>query len=200
MNAPAATLSPAPIAPRTPPYDTTPYLRDERLNEVFAATAALHPAAVAVRLATPDPDSSRRSELTYAELRCRAAQFARYLASRGVRRGDRVVICLPRGLDAYMSLLGVLEAGAAYVPVDWSTPQERVDYIAAESEAFAVLTTAERAADFPASLANVIAVDAAIGDVAALSTDPLTRADTGADTGFAGGGIDFGDAFSGGHH
>ncbi len=80
-----------------------------------------------------------------------------------------------------MALLGVLEAGAAYVPVDWSTPQDRVDYIAAESEAFAVVTTALRAPDFPASLPNVIAVDAAIGDVAAFSTDPLTRADTGAE-------------------
>ncbi len=181
MNAPLPTLSPAPIAPRTPPYDTAPYQRDELLHEVFAATASSFPQNVAVRLATLDPESSRRSELTYAGLRCRAAQFARYLISRGVRRGDRVVICLPRGLDAYMSLLGVLEAGAAYVPVDWSTPQDRVDYIAAESEAFAVITTAERAPDFPATLPNVIAVDAAIGDVAAFSTDALTRADTGAE-------------------
>ena len=102
-----------------------------------------------------------------------------------MRRGDRVVICLPRGLDPYMALLGVLEAGAAYVPVDWSTPQERVDYIAAESEAFAVITTEARAPDFPASVPNVIAVDGAIGDVAALPAEPLTRADTGAEPGDA---------------
>ncbi len=181
MNAPATNLSPAPIAPRTPPYDTAPYQRDEMLHEVVAATAATYPDNLALRLATPDADSSRKAELTYLELRCRASQFARYLAGRGVRRGDRVVICLPRGLDAYMSLLGVLEAGAAYVPVDWSTPQDRVDYIAAESEAFAVVTTATRAPDFPSSVQNVIAVDAALGDIAALSTDPLTRAETGAE-------------------
>ena len=181
MNAPLPQLSPAPIAPRTPPYDTAPYARDEMLHEVFAATAAAAPQATALRLATPDLESTRRSTLTYAELHGRACQFARYLAARGVRRGDRVVICLPRGLDQYMSLLGVLQAGAAYVPVDWATPQDRVDYIAAESEAFAVITTAERAGDFPASLPNVIAVDAALGDVAALATEPLTRADTGAE-------------------
>ena len=181
MNAPLPQLSPAPIAPRTPPYDTVPYARDELLHEMFAATTAALPQAVALRLATPDVESTRRSALSYAELHGRASQFARYLAGRGVRRGDRVVICLPRGLDQYMSLLGVLQAGAAYVPVDWSTPQDRVDYIAAESEAYAVITTAERAGDFPASLPNVIAVDAALGDVAALPTDPLTRADTGAE-------------------
>ena len=171
----------APIAPFTPPYDTTPYARDELLHEVFAATAAEHPHSLALRLATPDPDATRRSQLTYAELRCRAAQFARYLVGRGVRRGDRVVICLPRGLDQYMSLLGVLEAGAAYVPVDWATPQERVDYIATESEAHAVITTTARADDFASGLPNVIGVDGAIGDIAALPTDPLTRADTGAE-------------------
>ena len=37
-----------------------------------------------------------------------------------MRRGDRVVICLPRGIDQYMTLLGVLEAmGAAYVSIAW---------------------------------------------------------------------------------
>ncbi len=54
MNAPVPTLSPAPIAARTPPYDTAPYQRDELLHEVFAATAAAHPHNIAVRLATPD--------------------------------------------------------------------------------------------------------------------------------------------------
>ena len=185
MDLPTALLTPPPIASRTPPYDTAPYARNELLHEVFAATAAAFPGATAVRLATPDVESTRRSELTYAELRGRASQFARHLCSRGVRRGDRVVICLPRGLDAYMALLGVLEAGAAYVPVDWSTPQERVDYIAAESEAYAVVTTEERAPAFPTTLPNVIAVDAALGDIAALPTEPLTRAETAAEPGDA---------------
>ena len=179
ITSPAAAF--APIAPYTPPYDTGPYQRDELLHEVFAATAAAHPKALALRLATPDPDATRKSALTYAELRCRASQFARYLAGRGVRRGDRVVICLPRGIDQYMGLLGVLEAGAAYVPVDWATPQERLDYIAAESEAHAVVTTAARAGEFASGLPNVIGVDAALGDIAALPTDPLTRAETGAE-------------------
>jgi non-ribosomal peptide synthetase-like protein len=174
----------API-PATPgPYAheayAQPLIRDELLHEIFAATARTHPQRLAVRLAEPDPDSTRRTELTYADLCGRASQFARYLRSLGVRRGDRVVICLPRGLDQYMSLLGVLEAGAAYVPVDWSAPQDRVDYIAAESEAFAVVTTFERKAAFASTIPNVIAVDAALGDIAALPAQPVTRDETGA--------------------
>jgi non-ribosomal peptide synthetase-like protein len=167
------------VAPAAPPYDTQPYARDELLHEVFADTASRHPERTAVRLAEPDPDSTRRSELTYAELRCRASQFARYLRNQGVRRGDRVMVCLPRGIDQYMSLLGVLEAGAAYVPMDWSAPQDRADYIAVESEAYAVLTTAERASTFAVDPASkVIAVDGVLGDVAAYPTDPLPRAET----------------------
>ena len=182
VDALAAASAPAPIAPAAPPYATGPYVRDELLHEVFAATARAHPERIAVRLAEPDPDSTRRSQLSYAELNCRASQFARYLCSQGVRRGDRVVVCLPRGIDQYMSVLGVLEAGGAYVPVDWSAPQDRADYIAAECEAYAILTTAERAAGFAVEpAARLIAVDAVLGDVAAFSTDPLTRAETGAE-------------------
>ncbi|MHB8284327.1 MAG: Pls/PosA family non-ribosomal peptide synthetase [Caulobacteraceae bacterium] len=169
------------IAPAPAPYADAPYGRDELLHEVFAATALRHGGRLAVRLAEPDPDQARRSDLTYAELRCRVSQFARYLQSRGVRRGDRVVICLPRGIDQYMTLLGVLEAGAAYVPIDWSVPQERADYIAQEGEAFAVITTGERAPAFSTAIQQIIAVDAALGDIAALPTTPLTREDTGAD-------------------
>ncbi len=169
------------IAPAPAPYADAPYARDELLHEVFAATAARHAERLAVRLAEPDPDMARRSELTYAELRCRVSQFARYLQGMGVRRGDRVVICLPRGIDQYMTLLGVLEAGAAYVPIDWSVPQERADYIAQEGEAFCVVTTGERAPAFSSTIPHVIAVDAALGDIAALPTTPLTRADTGAE-------------------
>jgi non-ribosomal peptide synthetase-like protein len=176
-------LSPIPAQPG--PYGdeayAQPLIRDELLHEIFAATADVHGQRIAVRLAEPDPDSTRRTELTYAELRGRAAQFARYLQGLGVRRGDRVVICLPRGLDQYMSLLGVLEAGAAYVPVDWSAPQDRVDYIAAESEAHAVVTTFERKPKFAGAVPNVIAVDAALGDIAALAAQPLPREATGAE-------------------
>ncbi len=176
-SAPPIPCAPAPFADAD--Y-AQPLARDELLHEIFAATAAQHGERIAIRLAEPDPDTTRRTELSYFELRARASQFARYLLGVGVRRGDRVVICLPRGLDQYMALLGVMEAGAAYVPVDWSTPQERVDYITAESEAFAVVTTMERAAAFPQAVPNLIPVDASLGDIAALSSQPVGRADTGA--------------------
>ena len=118
--------------------------------------------------------------MTYEELRLRASRFARHLRSKGVGRGDRVVICLPRGLDQYMAVLGVLEAGAAYAPVDWSIPQERADYIIGECAARVVITCGDRSAAFADTEAAVVDVLADLGDIAALDGAPLTRAETGA--------------------
>jgi non-ribosomal peptide synthetase-like protein len=168
------------ILPSHPPYPDAPYLRDELLHEIFAATAGRFPERIAVRLAEGDPTGVRRTSLPYAELRQRASQFARHLRQRGVIRGDRVVICLPRSLDQYMAILATLEAGAAYVPVDWSFPQDRADYIAEESQASVVVTNSVRADAFTAAGARVVDLDRDLGDIAACDPAPLTRADTGA--------------------
>jgi non-ribosomal peptide synthetase-like protein len=175
--------TPPPVAAAPEPFPARPYQRDELLHELFRASARRAPNAIAVRLAEPDPETTRRSILTYEELRCRASRFARHLRSKGVGRGDRVVICLPRGLDQYMAVLGVLEAGAAYAPVDWSIPQDRVDYIVEECSARAVITATDRAEAFAGSNAVVVDVLADLGDIAALDPSPLSRAETGAQPG-----------------
>jgi len=177
VNDVAAPVEPIPAPPG--PFPAPPYARDELLHEVFAATAERFPDRCAVRLIDPNPESPRVNSYSYRELRSRASRFAHYLRERGVRRGDRVLIWLPRGLDQYMALLGVLKAGAAYVPVDWSLPAERVMYIAEESEAFAIVTEAERCDDFPANVQAIVPVDAELGDIAAAQPAPLTRAETG---------------------
>ncbi len=172
---------PLPVAPALAPAE--PYARDELLHEIFAASAALHGDRVAVRLADVDLELSRKDCWTYAELRARAARFARYLRANGVVRGDRVVLCLPRGLDAYMAILGTLEAGAAYVPVDWGFPQDRAEFVAADCGARLVVTLVDRAEAFRSAGARVLAVDADLGEIAAFDPAPLTRADTGAGPG-----------------
>jgi non-ribosomal peptide synthetase-like protein len=168
------------ILPSQEPYPGAPYQRDELLHELFAETAGRFPERIAVRLAEPNPESPRRNSWTYSELRQRASRFARYLMGRGVKRGDRVVICLPRGLDQYMVILGVLEAGAAYVPVDWEFPQDRAEYIAQESEAAMVVTRRERGEAFRKAGCQVIEIYGELGDIAAEDATPVSRAETGA--------------------
>ena len=139
------------------------------LHELFARSAARHGRRMALRKLAPDAELTRKPSLAYGELRHRAAQFARRLRALGVGRGDRVVICLPRSPDQYMAMLGVLEAGAAYVPVDWTYPPDRIDYVMADCAARAVVTLQERAPSF-AGDAVVVAIDAQLGEIAAAVT------------------------------
>lgn len=83
--------------------------------------------------------------LTYGDLETRSTQFARSLVERGVRRGDRVGLWLPKSPDAVVALYGAMKAGAAYVPVDPNAPPARLAYIARDCAIAALVTTTDRA-------------------------------------------------------
>jgi non-ribosomal peptide synthetase-like protein len=166
----------SPIAPAPALRPAEPYLRDELLHELFDAKAAEFGPRCALRLVGFGAEYDRRTSLTYAELRERSLRLAHQLRSMGIGRGDRVVVCLPRGLDQYMAILGTLWAGATYVPVDWGYPRDRIEFIAEDSCAKLVLTFHERA---PELTVATLVLDEVLGDVAAESAAPLTREETG---------------------
>lgn len=118
--------------------------------------------------------------MTYVELERRANQLARFLRARGVRRGDCVGLWLPRSLEAYVALLGILKAGAAYVPLDPEFPAERAGFILSDCQARALVTTSELASRVGAFRSQVVALDERQREIAAQPTDRLARADTGA--------------------
>ena len=123
-------LAPAPASIDTPPRPAPP---PRTLLDVFQATVATHPR----RIAIDAPDA----RLTYREFGRRVREFAGQLTSTGIGPGDRVGIRLPSGTaELYGAILGVLTAGAAYVPVDADDPPARADWIWAESDAAAVVT------------------------------------------------------------
>ncbi len=72
-----------------------------------------------------------------------AHRVARLLRARGIHRGSRVGLCVHRGTDMLAGMLGVLEAGAAYVPLDPDYPRERLDYMTRDAELAAVLLHAD---------------------------------------------------------
>ena len=108
-------------------YDRTPEAPEPRtLIDILRGTAARHPQASAIEDAA--------GALSYAELMVRVDRAAARLLAHGVRRGDRVGVRMPSGeRQLYIAILGILAAGAAYVPVDADDPQERADLVFGEA-------------------------------------------------------------------
>ncbi len=79
-------------------------------------------------------------QLTYLELNGAANRLARYLRTHGVRPDTLVGICLERSLEMVVAILGVLKAGGAYVPLEPGYPQERLEYMLADSAPEVLLT------------------------------------------------------------
>jgi non-ribosomal peptide synthetase-like protein len=157
-------------------------LRPELLHELFEQQAEARADKIALVCGG--------EQMTYGELERRANQLARFLRSRGVRRGDCVGLWLPRSLDAHVALLGILKSGAAYVPLDPEYPAERASFILSDCQAKALVTTNELAfvvgqasrLSPPASapfLGEILALDQLQRELATQPTDRLGRADTG---------------------
>ncbi|MGW0703964.1 non-ribosomal peptide synthetase, partial [Streptomyces sp. NPDC002867] len=90
---------------------------------------------------TPDAPAVADAERTlgYRVLDEAANRMARLLLGRGVKPGDLVAVALPRGTDLIVALLGILKAGAAYLPVDLGYPRERIAFMLADSAPSAVI-------------------------------------------------------------
>ena len=97
--------------------------------------------------------------LTCGELDRAANRIAHALLARGVRRGDVVAVCMGRSPELVAAELGVLKAGAAYVPIDPAYPGERIAFMLEDSEARVLLTQEALAGRMPAGPAALLAVD-----------------------------------------
>jgi amino acid adenylation domain-containing protein len=106
-------------------------LPGQTLHGLIAAQAAKTPDAVAAVF--------EGEALTYGDLVGRARQLARHLTASGVRPDSRVGVLLERSLEMIVGLLGVLEAGAAYVPLDSTYPAERLATLVESAGATVVL-------------------------------------------------------------
>ncbi|MDX3235053.1 amino acid adenylation domain-containing protein [Streptomyces sp. ME03-5709C] len=122
------------------------------LQEVFERCVARRPDAPAL--------TSGPRTVSYDWLNRRANRIAHLLRERGVCPGERVAICLDRGIDLFAAMWGVLKAGGAYVPLDPAYPHERLRYMIDDSRPVALLTRLDLAGapDAPAGTA-VLALD-----------------------------------------
>jgi amino acid adenylation domain-containing protein/non-ribosomal peptide synthase protein (TIGR01720 family) len=114
-------------------------------NETHTDFPSLTLQALFERQAEATPDAValifEGERLSYRELNHRANTLAHYLCGLGVTRGARVGICLERGMDMIICLLGILKAGAAYLTLDPEYPKERLAYMLVDAQPEMVLTT-----------------------------------------------------------
>ncbi|MBC8997309.1 amino acid adenylation domain-containing protein [Pseudomonas sp. N40(2020)] len=118
----------------------------------FPDTPLIHQQFEAHAQARPDATALIFGEqtLSYGELNRRANQVAHHLLALGIRADDRVAICVERGPQMIIGLLGVLKAGAGYVPIDPVYPLDRIAFTLQDSAPVAVLmqaATRDRVAD-----------------------------------------------------
>ncbi|MFE9257354.1 amino acid adenylation domain-containing protein [Streptomyces sp. NPDC006879] len=106
--------------------------RSARLTDLFAEQVARVPDAPAV--------TDARQQLTYRQLDERSNQLAHQLRAGGTGAEDIVGIQLTRTVDLAVAMLGILKAGAAYLPLDPAYPAERIEFMRRDSGARTILT------------------------------------------------------------
>ncbi|MBX8596518.1 amino acid adenylation domain-containing protein [Pseudomonas cichorii] len=103
----------------------TPYPHDQTIHRLFEDQASVRGDELAVAF--------EGQRLSYSELNRKANRLAHHLIGLGVRPDDRVAICVERSARMVVGLLGILKAGAAYVPLDPDYPEQRIAYMLQDS-------------------------------------------------------------------
>src|SRR5712692_8268107 len=101
---------------------------------LFENQVAGHPDATAI--------ICENERLSFAELNARANQLARHLRALRVGRESLVGICIDRSLEMAVGILGILKAGAAYLPLDPEYPRERLAFMLEDARPALVLIKA----------------------------------------------------------
>ncbi|MBW4431907.1 MAG: amino acid adenylation domain-containing protein [Pelatocladus maniniholoensis HA4357-MV3] len=146
------------------------YPQDKCIHELFEAQVEKTPDAIAVVF--------ENQQLSYRELNRRANQLAHYLRSAKLSRSDSlgvkpevlVGICVERSLEMSIAILGILKAGAAYVPIDVNYPKERIEYILEDAQVEILLTQQHLEVELPKHQASLLYLERNWSDIAQQST------------------------------
>ncbi len=142
----------------------TDYPSDSTTHALFAQWAAKTPEAAAVTCGD--------TRLTYAEVDARSNKLARALRRRGAEPGSLVGVCLERTEQLAVAMLGILKAGAAYVPLDTAYPPERLAFMLEDTRAPVVVTQTSLQDRLPQGKFSALLLDA--------DSEEIEQEDTGA--------------------
>ncbi|MDX2086241.1 MAG: amino acid adenylation domain-containing protein [Kofleriaceae bacterium] len=183
LEALAETIAHAPEAPARN-IDVLPRAERNRLLVEWNATARDYPRyaclhALVEQQVDRSPDAIalvfEGVELTYRELDTRANQLAHHLISLGAGPDRRISVFVERSVEMVIAILGILKAGAAYVPLETQAPADRLAFILEDASASLVVTQARLAPQLGDVSARLVRLDA---DAALVAAQPTTRPQT----------------------
>jgi len=145
----------------------TNYPKDACIHELFEVQAEQTPDAVALVFG--------EQKLTYQQLNCRANQLAHYLQTLGAGPEVLIGVCFDRSIDAIVSLLAVLKAGSAYLPLDPAYPKERLEFMLSDAALSVLLTQQHLTEKLPDTEAKIVCLEQVREEINAQSEDNLAN-------------------------
>ncbi|MFE9427018.1 amino acid adenylation domain-containing protein [Kitasatospora sp. NPDC006697] len=137
----------------------TDFPSESCVHELVAEQARLRPEAVAV--------TAGLEQLTYARLEAGANRLANRLVADGVQPGTFIAVCLPRGPELITTLLAVLKAGCAYLPLNPDYPADRLGFMLSDAAVPLCLTESWLTGKLPAGGTRMVALDELEQEIAA---------------------------------
>ncbi len=127
------------------------FVENETVLSLFEQQVKRTPQAVAV--------SFEQDSLDYSELAQRTDNIACLLLSKNVEPGQFVGVFIERSIELVVAILGILKAGAAYVPLDPEYPEERINHVIADSNISVLLSQTKLEKQLPSDVTDVIYLD-----------------------------------------
>jgi len=117
------------------------YSLEQTVLDLFEEKVMQMPDAVAVEF--------QAQKLTFRELNRKANQLANFLQEQGVHSGSMVALCMERGMEMLIGILGIVKVGGVYIPIDPELPEDRIRYLLLDSGTEYVLTDSLIATTLP---------------------------------------------------
>ena len=146
----------------------TEYPKSKTISMLFEEQVNKTPNSIAIAFGD--------KKLTYKELNEKANSLANYLRNSGIARNDLVGIMVNRSLEMIISILAVLKAGGAYIPIDPTYPKDRIEYMLDSSNAKILLTQNHLRDNI--NFKNKVFVDLDNHDIFSLSSQNLKNINT----------------------
>jgi len=133
------------------------YATDQCIHWLIEEQARINPNAKAI--------CHKDKQLAYVQLNEKANQLARHLITLGMKPDKIVGICMERSIEMFVSILGILKTGGAYLPLDPSYPNDRLNFMLQDTEAEILICKQSIVDDFPGYNGKFVCIDSDLDEI-----------------------------------